>query len=447
MKLNISPSTRRSVNRTVKPSIHQTIRSVVLWPGSRLFALFIFVLQIGGCDGFGPSGLTFTEIASPAGSNSQSPRLSQDANGNPLLSWIESEGGYAILKYSTMAQGRWSPPQEVARGDDWVLNGADTPSVVQLSNSLLAAHWLVENPAAPYAYDILVSHSLNHGKTWSKPLTPHTDGTATEHGFVNLYKGENDQSYGVVWLDGRNTSMQSPAGHGHSMSGVALRSAIIGIDGSVYDQQVVDDLVCDCCPTALTHGPQGPVVAYRNRDETEQRDIFYAQLREGQWSLPSSVGFDDWHITGCPVNGPAIASSNDTVAVAWFTAAGGRKSVRLAVSRDGGQTFGLPIEVDHGDVGGRVSLAMDRAKQITVSWLTAPVTNVPAQIRLATFSLAGKTLARVSQTSVALETKKPNGTPVIAALGNGAGILVWTGGSVRAPKVRVVRWASGLTKK
>ena len=299
MKPNISPSTRRSVNRTAKPSIHQTIRSVVLWPGLRLFALFIFILQIGGCDGLAPSGSTFTEIASPAGSNSQSPRLSQDANGNPLLSWIESEGGYAILKYSTMVQGQWSPPQEVARGDDWVLNGADTPSVVQLSNSLLAAHWLVENPAAPYAYDILVSHSLSNGKTWSKPLTPHTDGTATEHGFVNLYKGENDQSYGVVWLDGRNASMQSPAGHGHSMSGVALRSAIIGIDGSVYDQQVVDDLVCDCCPTALTHGPQGPVVAYRNRDETEQRDIFYAQLREGQWSLPSSVGFDDWHITGC----------------------------------------------------------------------------------------------------------------------------------------------------
>jgi len=86
---------------------------------------------------------------------------------------------------------------------------------------------------------------------------------------------------------------------------------------------------------------------------------------------------------------------------------------------------------------------MDRAKQITVSWLTAPVTNVPAQIRLATFSLAGKTLALVSQTSVALETKKPNGIPVIAALGNGAGILVRTDGSVRSPKVRVFSWGSG----
>ena len=90
---------------------------------------------------------------------------------------------------------------------------------------------------------------------------------------------------------------------------------------------------------------------------------------------------------------------------------------------------------------------MDRAKQITVSWLTAPVTNDPAQIRLATFSLTGKKLARVSQTSVALETKKLNGIPVIAALGNGAGILVWTGGSVRSPKVRVFSWGSGLTEK
>ena len=51
------------------------------------------------------------------------------------------------------------------------------------------------------------------------------------------------------------------------------------------------------------------------------------------------------------------------------------------------------------------------------------------------------------QTSVALEIKKPNGIPVIGALSNGAGILVWTGGSVRSPKVRVFSWGSGLTKK
>ena len=77
MKPNISRYKGRSVNRTVKSSMEQTIRSVVLWPGLRLFALFIFILQIGGCDGLAPSGLTFSEIASPAGSNSQSPRLSQ----------------------------------------------------------------------------------------------------------------------------------------------------------------------------------------------------------------------------------------------------------------------------------------------------------------------------------------------------------------------------------
>jgi len=413
-----------------------------------LCAFFILTAQLAGCDGLSlqgaKSGSRIAEIASPASSNSQSPRLTQDINGNPLLSWIETEGRFSVLKYSIFAQGQWSPPLEVARGDDWVVNGADTPSVVQFSENLMAAHWLVVNPAARFAYDIFVSHSLDLGRTWSKPVTPHTDGTATEHGFVNLYRGKDDGRYGVVWLDGRNAAMKSPAEHMHSMAGVALRSAMIGLDGSVYDQQVVDDLVCDCCPTALTHGPQGPILAYRNRDETEQRDIFYAQLREGQWSKPTSVGFDDWHITGCPVNGPAISSAGNAIATAWFTAAGGRKSVRLAVSRDGGLMFGLPLEVDHGGIVGRVSLVMDRTQKITVSWLTVPIGTEFAELQLASFNIKDSALSKINQDSITLATKKPIGVPVITALADGTRVLAWTGGGVRSPKVRVFSWGGGL---
>lgn len=413
-------------------------------------AALILCFQLSGCD---PSSLanesTLIERDSPASSNSQSPRLSQDLSGNPLLSWIDSEGKYSILKYSIMTQGQWSPSQEVARGSDWVVNGADTPSVVQLANSLLAAHWLVENPDAPFAYDIFVSHSVDMGKTWSKPVTPHLDGTATEHGFVSLYKpvGEGDKGYGAVWLDGRHTSGKTPAEHGYKMSGVALRSAMIGLDGSIYEQKVIDDLVCDCCPTALTQGPHGPIVVYRNRDQSEQRDIFYAQLSDGQWSKPSTVGFDDWHITGCPVNGPATSSVGNTLAVAWFTAAGGRKSVRLAISQNAGLTFEPSVEVDHGDILGRVSLTMNKAMQVSMSWLTVPRGSEFAALQLATFSLEGSALSKISQNSITLATKKPIGVPVLAALAEGAGVLAWTGGGVRSPKVRVFVWGSAVKDK
>ena len=413
-----------------------------------LFASFILTVQMAGCDGFSRSGskagLNLAEMASPASANSQSPRLSQDVSGNPLLSWIETKGQFSVLKYSTLAQGQWSPSREVARGNDWVVNGADTPSIMQFSENLMAAHWLVANPAAPFAYDIFVSHSLDNGKSWSKPLTPHTDGTATEHGFVNLYKSMGDDLYGVVWLDGRSAAKSAPAGRGHSMPGVALRSAVIGLDGSVHEQKVVDHLVCDCCPTALTQGLQGPIVAYRNRDKTEQRDIYYTQLINGQWSEPSSVGFDDWHISGCPVNGPAISSVENTVAIAWFTAAGGRKSIRLAVSLDGGQTFGAATEIDHGDVIGRVSLAIDGSRQITVSWLTVSATAEATEIQVAVYALNDQILTQVTEESIVLQTKKPNGIPIIASLAKGAGVLAWTGGSVRSPKVNVYSWGGGL---
>ena len=430
------------MNPSIKKSTKKKSFSIFL----SLMSALVLTFQFTGCDkGSFTAHSSFTEIDSPAGLNSQSPRLSQDLQGNPLLSWIELEGERSILKYSVMRQDQWSLSQEVARGDDWVINGSDTPSVVQLSESLMAAHWLVKNPNGSFAYDIFTSHSQNNGKTWSNPVTPHTDGTAVEHGFANIYKtsGEGGEGYGLVWLDSANVSMKIFADSVHSTSGVSLRSALIDLDGSIYEEQLVDFLVCDCCPTALTQGSQGPIVAYRNRDETEQRDIFYTQLRDGHWSKPSPVGFDDWHIAGCPVNGPAIASVGNTVAIAWFTAAGGRKSVRIAISRNGGVTFEPQFEIDHGDTLGRVSLAMDSSKQITVSWLTVPKGSKFAQIQLAAYDLKSGPLSQISQDTIILETNKPVGVPVMASLASGGGILAWTAGGVRGPRVKVFSWTEG----
>ena len=415
---------------------------MIVRPAIRALATLVLVAPLLGCDASILESSNVRETASPAGSNSQSPRLSQDINGNPLLSWIETEGAASMLKYSVLSQGQWSQPREVSRGNSWMVNGADRPSVVQLTDALFAAHWLVKNPASAFAYDIFTSHSLTEGRSWSKPIMPYTGVKPGEYGFVSLYHSADEfgDAYGVVWLDGRNVGDQISADERHDQAGVALRSVQIGLDGSLKEQTIIDNLVCDCCPTSLTQGPLGPIVAYRNRDESEQRDIFFSRLTEGQWSTPLPVGFDDWHINGCPVNGPVIVSQGAVVAAAWFTAAGGRKSIRLALSRDGGQTFGQSTEVDHGPVIGRVDLAIDRANHIVVSWLAVPEDSEYAEIRLQAYVVGDVSLEREASDSITLKTKRPRGIPVIASLSDDASILVWTSGSVMAPKVAVKIW-------
>ncbi|MFP3941561.1 MAG: hypothetical protein ACLF0P_14785, partial [Thermoanaerobaculia bacterium] len=80
-----------------------------------------------------------------------------------------------------------------------------------------------------------------------------------------------------------------------------------------------------------------------------------------------------WEIAACPVNGPAVGRSGNTLWAAWFTAApvDGRPAPRVlaAASTDGGRTFGEPVLVDGDGPLGRLDLAVDGTGRAIVSWL------------------------------------------------------------------------------
>jgi hypothetical protein len=111
------------------------------------------------------------------------------------------------------------------------------------------------------------------------------------------------------------------------------------------------------------------VVAYRDRTDDEIRDIVVVRQVNGQWTPPSVVHNDGWHIEACPVNGPALASRADTIAIAWFTGAQDTARVLVAFSTDGGQRFAAPVRVDGGAPAGRVGITLDENGDAIVSWL------------------------------------------------------------------------------
>jgi hypothetical protein len=172
----------------------------------------------------------------------------------------------------------------------------------------------------------------------------------------------------------------SSPGHSGSM---AIRSTVFknGVPGP---EVVVDSRVCDCCQTAAARSGDAVLVVYRDRSDKEIRDTSVSRFVNGAWSEPVTVHSDGWEINSCPVNGPAIATSGSSAAVAWFTQAGGTPKTHVAFSNDAGRTFGQAIRLDNGGTLGRLSLVMpapDRALVVSLEKATTSGQLVMREVR------------------------------------------------------------------
>ncbi|MBA3886287.1 MAG: exo-alpha-sialidase, partial [Acidobacteria bacterium] len=167
---------------------------------------------------------TVTPLDSPAVERSGQPQITVSGD-RAILSWIERSGRTATLKFADRTGDGWSEPRTVASGDDWFVNWADVPSVIRLADRSLVAHWLQKSGPGTYAYDVRLAFSKDEGRTWSSSVTPHHDGTQTEHGFASLFQAP-DNGLSLVWLDGRHMSGGHGDGHaGHGPGAMTLRAA------------------------------------------------------------------------------------------------------------------------------------------------------------------------------------------------------------------------------
>jgi hypothetical protein len=382
--------------------------------------VLLLLLAASGCaERSGADVLALREVPAPAGPGSGEPNL-VSAHGTAYLSWLEPvDGGGHALRFARWTGDGWSEPGTVAEGEGYFVNWADFPSMTALPDGRLAAHWLVRSGPSTYAYDVHVAQSPDGGRTWSPSVIPHRDGTQTEHGFASLFPWT-DGRLGAVWLDGRNFEGHDAAEHGAGAE-MTLRHTWIGAAGELGEEVVLDGRVCDCCQTSVALTARGPVAVYRNRSAEEIRDVWIVRHVDGRWTEPRPVHHDGWHITGCPVNGPAAAADGESLAVAWFTAAADTPRVHLAFSADGGATFGAPLRVDDGDPVGRVDVVMLNGGAALVSWLERM--GDAAEIRVRRVSATGRAgpATTVSTTSGA----RASGFPRITRLDDLV-VFAWT---------------------
>lgn len=311
-------------------------------------------------------------IESPADSLSAEPYLFTDKNGKVYLSWIEKDSQNSTLKYSSLHNDKWSEPAVIASGNDWFVNWADYPVITTDGSNNLISHFLQKSEKGTYTYDVKVITSNDQGKTWGRPVILHDDGKKAEHGFVSIVPyGAN---YFISWLDGRNAAMEGSDGHhGGHQGQMTIRAAVIDKTGKKISEWELDNRVCDCCQTGAAITENGPVVVYRDRSDSEIRDISIVRFVNGQWTEPKTIFADNWKIDGCPVNGPRIVSNGNNVGVAWFSSPDKNAQVNIAFSSDGGATFSKPVKVNDDKTIGRVDIEWLNEKTAMVSWMEGSV--------------------------------------------------------------------------
>jgi peroxiredoxin len=286
--------------------------------------------------------------------------ISLTSSGSEVLaSWVEPAGGdlhrIRFARFDATARS-WTEASTVAEGADVLANSVELPTAVRSSGGTLLLTFL-RSGTADEASSIQLATSED-GFHWRERGPIHDDGTDTEHGHVSLLaEGSGARA---AWLDGRASVESGP---------MTIRTALLGADGTRTDESVLDDRVCDCCQTAAAMTADGPIVVYRDRDETERRDLSLVARTVDGWSAPSALSSDGWTIRGCPVNGPQLAADGRDVVAAWYTEAGGAPHVRVAFSVDAGVHFAAPIEIDAAGPLGRVDVEWMNDGSALVAWL------------------------------------------------------------------------------
>ena len=330
-------------------------------------------------------------LPSPAGANSSEPQFTSQAD-RVILSWVEVNGDRASLKFAERTPTGWSNAQTAASGTHFFINSFDVPSVHALADGSLVAHW-EERLGADEDSDasrVMLSWSKDQGRTWSRPVSPHHDGTNTEHGFVSLFQAPG-AGLGLIWIDGRATNPETESGD------MSLRASVYDASGKQLREMVVAPRVCECCSTSAAETSEGVIVAFRNRGATEVRDIYVSRFADGRWSAPAIVHADGWMIDACPINGPSIAARGRDVAVAWFMAKNDQGRAFVAFSHDAGRTFGAPLRVDDAGSLGRLGVQLLDDGSAAVIWIekSSPRTEMrlrvitPAGTRSAPVTIAG----------------------------------------------------------
>jgi hypothetical protein len=247
---------------------------------------------------------------------------------------VTAEGGHVLVQRSADAGASWDKPQRVNGEAEAIGTGGDSrPKIATGTGGELYVTW-TKPLAKLYSGDIRFARSLDGARSFSPPITVHTDRQEITHRFDALAVNRDGRVF-LAWIDKRDMVLR-----GKDYRGAAVYYAVSEDRGASFrgDYKVADHS-CECCRIALLPRPDGSVLAlWRHVFEPNVRDHALARLLpDGRVAEFRRATFDDWRIDACPHHGPSLAADGaGELHAVWFSQAPKASGVFYGRLREGG---------------------------------------------------------------------------------------------------------------
>jgi hypothetical protein len=219
----------------------------------------------------------------------------------------------------------------------------------------------------------------------------------------------------VTWIDGRE-GRPDPA---------TWVARVVDRGTRVEGIRKVGDDTCVCCRVDAATGPGNMVaLTWRRVFPGDVRDMVLAMSRDGGRTFgdPTLVSADHWKINACPHRGGAVGlDAKGRVYMSWYTEGTDiRPDLRFAVSPDG-RRFGLPkrLHTSATSIPDNARMAVDPAGRAVIVWEES--TAVRRRILLRYTLDAGRTLSSIRVMSTAIKAY----TPDVAFAPDGGFLVAW----------------------
>ncbi len=219
----------------------------------------------------------------------------------------------------------------------------------------------------------------------------------------------------VTWIDGRE-GRPDPA---------TWVARVVEQGTRVEGIRKVDDGTCVCCRVDAVTGPADTVaLTWRRVFPGDIRDMVMAVSRDGGRSFgdPTLVSADHWKINACPHRGGAIGlDARGRVYESWYTEGSDiRPDLRFAVSTDG-RRFGPArrLHTSATSIPDNVRMAVDPAGRAVMVWEES--TAVRRRILLRYTVDGGRSLSPIHVLSRAIKAYAPD----VAFAGDGRFLVAW----------------------
>ncbi len=277
--------------------------------------------------------------------------------------------------------------------------------------------WTTPHPKADgklFTSLLLLSRSLDGGKSFLDPIQINDDSAVTGHSFDNLTVSPNGSIH-TVWLDAREGE-KDPSTY----------SSFSQDQGQSFSPNLkIDDKACVCCRTHATVAQDGTVyLAWRKIYPGGVRETVVASSTNNgvTFSSPVIVGHDRWAFEGCP-HRPATMGTDQQgrLFVAWYTEGPDDiPGVYIAYSDDRGKTFTprRQLNLSKGTFPDHPQLAVDREGRLLVIW--EEQSPVRREVVISYSLDRGLTFSPPQKLNI-----KKSKHPAVAVNTNGEAVLAW----------------------